>query len=110
MRSGASQAEPDLVSVTPTSVAWTGSNSISLSGSTLNLTLSGVTYTLAKDVGDFAVQAYDQNNAALADNLSGTACSPVRRISLTLMFNRSGVKDTLRSQVHFRCTVAAAAP
>lgn len=109
-----SPAAPDVSSVTPTSISWTGPDGIArtlaLSGSTLNLTVGGAgAAALALNVSGLAVACYDQENTALAANLSGASTAAIRRVELTLQASVGGVGDTLRTRVFLRCTVAGGA-
>jgi len=107
--SGASGLAPDIDSVTASSIAWGGNNSLSLSGSDLMLTISGGTAAvLLGDVTAFTVQAYNESNSALSATLSGTGCDPIRRVLVTVTLARHGITETLRTKVFLRCTVSGA--
>jgi len=110
LRPAVDPAEPDIDTVTATSMAWSGSSSLSLSGTTLRLTSAGTTSTLLEDVSSLTIRACDQSNTALAASLSGSACSAVRRVEITLTLGKGGVSETLRTRIFLRCMSAGAAP
>jgi type II secretory pathway pseudopilin PulG len=97
------QAAPDISSVTPTSIRWSTNSSLVLSGTNLMYIEAGTTpRILLSDVSTFTLQAYDDTNTALATTLSGTACDPIRRFSVTVTLTRGGASETLRSKVYLR--------
>jgi prepilin-type N-terminal cleavage/methylation domain-containing protein len=106
LRPSTTPAEPNLDSVTASSIAWAGDHSLGFSGGSLTLSTGGTARTLAESVSAFTVQAYDQDNAALATSLSGDACDAVRRIQVTLTLTKGGVSETLRTKVFLRCMMA----
>lgn len=115
VRAASSPAAPDLTAITPTSVSWNagvvvGAKSVALSGTNLNLTESGVTSRLARNVTAFSVSAFDQSGGALAANLSGSALDAVRTIEVSLTVSRSGLTETLRTRVFLRSMQQGATP
>lgn len=108
LRAGASPAAPAIVSITPGSIQWHGGLTLSHSGGSLILGDSGANSVLAADVSSFALQTFDESNAALATTLNGDACDAVRRVQVTLTLSRAGVSETLRSRFFLRCMVAGA--
>jgi hypothetical protein len=109
LRSGA--MAPDVSAVTRSSITWNGASSLTLSGGSLRLVDGGaLATTLATGVSAFVVEAYDESNARLGGTLSGSACDPIRRLSISLTLQRAGVLETLRTKVFLRCTVEGAAP
>lgn len=109
LRPSTDPAEPHIDAVTATSITWSDSSSLTLTGASLQFTSAGVTSTLLNDVSVFTIQTYDESGAALATLLSGPACSAVRRIQLTLTLSKDGLSETLRTRVFLRCMVAGAA-
>ena len=61
---------------------------------------------LLEDVSSFSIQAYDEDNAALAATLTGAACDPIRRIELDLTLQRTGVSTSLRTKLFVRSTMS----
>lgn len=104
----------DLKSVTPTSIEWDesdGGANITLDSDDLLLGYQGSGGApILSGVTAFAVQCYDENNAALAGTLSGSALDAVRRVEVTLTAAREGITDTLRTRVYLRCTMEDTAP
>jgi prepilin-type N-terminal cleavage/methylation domain-containing protein len=102
----------NISTVTPTSIAWTGTSgacSLSLSGTTLNLAMDGAAaQPILTDVTAFAVQCYDESNAALATSLSGGAVVAVRRVQITITATRNGRSDSLRTKLFIRSTMEGA--
>ena len=95
---------PDISSVTAGSITWNnGTRSLALSGSDLVLTVSGAERVLLSNVTAFGVQAYDEANNAMASSLSGSACDPVRRLSLQVDVARGEASSTVRTKVFLRC-------
>lgn len=105
--SSAVGAAPNIASVTPTSIVWNNTYSLSLSGSQLIFVENGASpAVLLEDVSAMSIQTYDEDNAPLASNLSGTACDPIRRIVLEVTVQRNGVSETLRTKVFVRSMLA----
>lgn len=100
---------PTISAVTPTSIAWNGNSSLSLSSGRVNIARNGgASRELQADVTAFSVRAYNQSNAAMATTLSGGACEPIRRLAVSITVARNGVTQTLRTKVFLRCTLAGA--
>jgi prepilin-type N-terminal cleavage/methylation domain-containing protein len=108
LRASVTPAEPSIATITTDSITWDGNQGFALSGTNLQLTVTGVTTTLLGNVSNFQVRAFDQNSAAMAVSLSGNACDPVRRIELTFTLSRNGVSETLRTRVFLRCMMNGA--
>lgn len=107
--SSASGLAPDIDSVTASSIAWGGNNSLVLSGSDVMLTIGGGTAAvLLGDVTAFTVATYNESNTALSASLSGTGCDPIRRVSVSITLTRHGATEMLRTKVFLRCTVSGA--
>jgi prepilin-type N-terminal cleavage/methylation domain-containing protein len=105
----ASVVAPRISSVTPTSIAWNGNYSLTLTSGQLLLVENGSTSRVLLDnVTAFSVSAYDESNAALAGTLSGAATQPVRRLQVQVTAQRSGVAQTIRTKVFIRATMAGA--
>jgi prepilin-type N-terminal cleavage/methylation domain-containing protein len=103
---GSGAISPDIVSITPTLIQWTGNYRFHLSLGKLYYTDGGGTARiLQEDVTAFNVQAFDQNNAAMSGTLNDAACDAVRRVQITVTVQRSGVTETLRSKFFLRCTM-----
>ena len=97
---------PQISSVTATSIAWSTSYSLTLSGTQLRLVeAGGATSTLLDNVTAFSIQCYDEGNAALGASLSGAACYPIRRITVSFTVSRQGTTDTLRTKFFIRSTM-----
>lgn len=101
----AGDVAPDIDSVTADSIAWSDDNSLALSGSDLLLAIDGGAAVLLSDVTSFVVQAYDEDNNALAQALTGGECDDIRRVSMTISIERYGISETLRSKVFLRSTM-----
>jgi hypothetical protein len=100
---------PDIVSVTASSISWQANWSLTLVGGEVLLSENGGSAAvLLSDVTSLSVQAYDENNIALAANLSGSACDPIRRIAITIAMQRNGVADTLKTRVFLRAMATGA--
>nr|AQQ75239.1 hypothetical protein [uncultured bacterium] len=109
IKAGYGSIAPDISSVTSTSMAWSGNCSLSLSGDQLLLAESGEpAVILLDDVSAISIQAYDENNSALAANLSGTSCDPIRRVAIRITLQRAGVSETLGMRIFLRCTMEGA--
>ena len=105
--SGAAGIAPDINVVTSTSITWGANGEVSLSGNTLQITTSGPPLgDLLDDVNSFSIQTYDEDNAALAANLTGAACDPIRRIELDLTLQRNGQSASLRTKLFVRSTMS----
>lgn len=110
-KAGVSPVVPDIASVTATSLTWSTSTSLTLSGSSLMYTEAGGTArTLLDGVSSLAIQCYDQSNAALGASLSGSGCDPIRRIQASITVQSGAVSETLRGRVFLRSMMAGAAP
>jgi hypothetical protein len=109
---GAAGIAPDIDDVTSSSIDWNdsdGANAIALNGTVLELdTSAAAVSTLLTGVSSFTVQAYDESDAALANPLTGAACHPIRRVSIEITLDRSGVSETLRTRVFLRSTMSGA--
>lgn len=104
--SGGSTA-PDLVSVSAASITWSTNSTLTLTGSDLTLAIAGGSAsTLLSNVTAFSLRCYDESNVALAATLSGSACTPVRRIEITISTQRGGITETLRTRVFLRSQIA----
>jgi Tfp pilus assembly protein PilE len=102
---------PEISDVTPTSITWNTSNSITLSGDQVLLVDGGgPARVLLDEVTTLTIQTYDESDAAMASSLSGAACDAIRRISVEVTLQREGVTETLRTKMFVRCTMAGAAP
>ena len=101
---------PQISSVTATSISWGANSSLALSGSQLRLVESGGAASILLDnVTGFAVQCYDESDAALAAALSGPQCYPIRRIKVSFTVSRQGISDTLRAKFFIRSTMQGGA-
>ncbi len=103
--------DPDISSVTATSITWSTNWTLTLTGTQLLLSEAGGTSSvLLNDVSAFSVTAYDQGNAALAASLSGSACDSIRRLRVSITLTRSGISETLRTKVFIRSMMSGVAP
>ena len=108
--STASVVAPQISSVTATSIAWSGNWSLSLSGTQLLLTEPGGTaQPIHENVTSFSLACFDENNSALAANLSGSATQAIRRIQVNVTVSRQGVTQSLRTRAFIRSTMSGAA-
>ena len=94
-----------------TLIKWSDSDAdsytLSLSGADLLLAVDGgAAAVLLADVTAFSVQTYDEDDAALADSLSGVACDPIRRVALDVTLQRHSVSETLRTKLFIRSTMS----
>lgn len=95
---------PWIDSVTATSIAWGGNNSLARSGSEVMLATGGAAArTLLGDVESFSIACFDADNLPLAAALAGAACDAVRRVEITVTVTRNGASETLRTRVFLRC-------
>jgi len=100
-------AAPDLASVSATSITWSTNSTLALTRSNLTLAIAGGSAsTLLNNVTALSLTCYDESNAALAATLSGSACTPVRRVEITLSSQRDGITETLRTRVFLRSQIA----
>ncbi len=106
--STASDIAPDVSSVSATSFRWRNDNGrLYLTGSNLMLKPpTGAPKVLLADVSSFVVATFNESNSALSTSLTGAACDPIRRVSLTITLGRSGVSETLRTKVFIRSTLS----
>jgi type II secretory pathway pseudopilin PulG len=106
---GASVPAPDIDLVEPARIEWSGDWSLSLSGSNLEIVRGGApSAVLMSDVTSLTIQAFDESNTALASSLSGSACDPIRRLSIEVTVQRAGIAETLRSKVFIRSLTTGA--
>ena len=104
-----SPVAPNITSVTATSIAWNGNDSLSLNAGRLMFVDNGAASAILLDsVTAFSVQTYDESNTALAATLSGSGCDPIRRVQMQITLTRAGVSETLRSKIYLRCTMEGA--
>ncbi len=95
---------PDISSITSSSITWDNSTRVlSLTGTDLVLTVSSVDSVLLSDVISFSVQAYNAANTAMAPTLNGSACDPIRRVSLQIDVARGEASSSVRTKVFLRC-------
>jgi hypothetical protein len=105
---------PNIVGVDATYVAWKDSDSDNYSvvlvpGDKLNIQIDGGGGSvLLADVTGVNVRAFDEDNDELVLPLAGAACDDIRRISVDLTCQRSGVTETLRARVFIRSTMSGA--
>ena len=104
--SSASDIVPDIDSLSPTSIEWSGSDEISLDGSQLNLTLGGDSAVLLNNVTALSIKAYDEDNVEMASSLNGANCDDIRRLEVSITASRDGITEHLRTKVYLRCTMA----
>jgi type II secretory pathway pseudopilin PulG len=98
---------PKIDSVSPGSISWNNNNSLSLSGSQVQLVLSGRSpEVLLQNVTAFTISTFDQDNTALGASISGPGCFPVRRVEVVASISRGGRTETLRSRVFLRGLMA----
>ena len=106
---------PDIDSVTQAgtedAMTWTDSDgdaySLSKTGSNLMLAVDGgATAVLLSDVTAFAISVYNQDNAAIVGDISGTDCDLIRRVMLDVTVSRHNVSESLRSKVFIRSTMS----
>jgi prepilin-type N-terminal cleavage/methylation domain-containing protein len=106
---GVPGAQPNILSVTDSAIEWGPGSALALAGGDLMLTENaGPARVLARDVTQFALAVFDENNAPIALPLAGAACQPIRRVEVTLTLARSGVSSTVRTKLFLRCTVTGA--
>lgn len=111
LRTGGPTPAPDINTLSASSITWSTNSSLSLSGTTLSLTKAGAAaHPLLRNVQSFSVTAYDQNGAALAASLSGSACDAIQRLSIAVTVSQGGVSETLRTRVFPRCIMSGASP
>jgi hypothetical protein len=97
---------PNIATVSPTSITWNNNYSLSLSAGQLLFVENGsAAAVMLTDVSAFSVQAFNESNGALAANLAGATCDPIRRLLISVTVQRFGVTETLRTKVYLRCTM-----
>lgn len=102
---------PDISSVTATSITWNTNYTLSLSGTQLMLSeAGGASSVLLNDVSAFSIAAFDQSNTAMAASLSGSACSGIRRLQVSITQTRSGVTESLRTRIFIRSMMSGVSP
>ncbi|MCI0630556.1 MAG: hypothetical protein L0Y44_07895, partial [Phycisphaerales bacterium] len=100
---------PNISLVGPSSITWNNNYSLSLSaGRVMLVENGGASAILLSDVTAFSVTAYDESNTAMAANLAGAACDPIRRVRVTVTISRAGVAEMLRTKVYLRSTMEGA--
>ncbi len=105
--SGAAGVAPDIDDVTATSITLATGTQITLVGNKLQIANAGPPLIdMLEDVTAFSVQAYDESNAALAAELTGAECDPIRRLALDLTLQRAGATATLRTKLFIRTTMS----
>ncbi len=103
----ASDIAPNIKYLAATTITWDGSNTLSLVGSELQLSIEGGDpVVLLTDVSAFEMKAYDESNATMALPVSGAGRDGVRRIQVDVTATRDGVSERLRTKVYLRCTMA----
>ncbi len=110
---GAGQVAPKVTSVSPTSIVWQDAGDdqyeLTLSGGTVVIQENGTGQAvLVSDVTAFAVSTFDEDNVALAANLTPPATEDIRRVQLDLTVARSGATETLQTKVFLRSTMSGA--
>ncbi len=101
----------NITSVTASSITYNTTQTVALSGTTLNFTdtaQSGTAQPMLRNVSSFAIQCYDQDGTALATSLSGSGIDPVRRVQITITLSKNGLSETIRSRVFLRNTMQGA--
>lgn len=93
---------PALARVTSTHITWSDGREALYRGDRLHLVEAGVPHTLARSVESFAVRAFASDGTALALPLDESGCAQIRRIELSLVLARGGVRFPLRTRIAFR--------
>jgi len=107
----AATVAPDIDDLTTTSIRWDDDSSISLSGTDLQIRMSGGTpAVLLGDVAGVTIRAYDESNNQLAGSLTGAGCDQIRRLTIDLTAARSGLTESLRTKLFIRSTMIGAEP
>lgn len=104
---------PDIASLAANSITYGTNSVLSYNSATGQVTLAesgGTAALLLQNVTSFSIAAFDESNAALAASLSGSACDPVRRITVTVTVSRDGSTQTLRTKSFIRSLMAGASP
>ncbi|MFN0011171.1 MAG: type II secretion system protein J [Phycisphaerales bacterium] len=111
LKSPYASSAPNITSLSASSITFNGTSVLAVSGGQATLSESGgPTGVLLQSVSAFAIQAFDESNAAMAATLSGTACDAVRRLSVSITLTRDGVSQTLRTKVFLRSLLKGGAP
>ena len=109
LKSGSGNA-PNITSVADTDIQWTDKDSdtyrLRQNGTTLELTIdnAGPSILLA-DVTSFSVQTSDEDDDSLANPVSAGNLLLIRRVALSVTLQRSGVSETLQTNVFIRSTM-----
>lgn len=100
---------PDISNVDASSIDFGAAGSLKLIGNDLVLARSGETpATILSGVVALDVAAFDESNVVLSLPRTGTACDPIRRLSITITAEQTGVFETLRTRVFIRSLIAGA--
>lgn len=104
---------PDLTGVTTNSIAWNDASGeackVTLQGSQLIWTEGSQSAPLLEDVAQFSIACLDDDAAALPAALMGAETEAVRRISITMALQKSGVTESLRTTIFLRAATTGAA-
>ncbi len=108
----ASGVAPDITAMTVSSLQWEDSAGDAYHlvkvGSELQLAVAGGGLaTLLTDVTALTIAIFDEDNTNLV-LCAGAACDPVRRISIDVTTQRSGVTQSLRFKAFIRSTMSGA--
>jgi prepilin-type N-terminal cleavage/methylation domain-containing protein len=99
----AASLAPDISNVDLTSIDFGATGSLQLTGNDLVLARPGETpATIMAGVTDLTITAFDESNANLALPRTGTACDPIRRLSISITAAQAGITETLRTKLFIR--------
>jgi prepilin-type N-terminal cleavage/methylation domain-containing protein len=105
---GSIEPAADMDSITSSSIAWEGDNSIALNGDRLTLSIDGApARPLLEGVTSFEFDALDEDADPLALPLTDDECEPVKQVVVTIAASRQGEVVTLRTRVFLRATLFA---
>lgn len=94
---------PEIAAVSLSSIDFGSAGSLKLMGSDLVLARSGESpATILTGVSALDIAAFDESNIELSMPRTGTACDPIRRLSISITAGQAGVFQTLRTRVFIR--------
>lgn len=100
---------PDISSVDASSIDFGTAGSLTLVGNDLVLARSGESSaTILTGVVALDIAVFDESNIELALPRIGTACDPIRRLSISITAEQAGFVEPLRTRVFIRSMILGA--
>ncbi|MBX9736930.1 MAG: prepilin-type N-terminal cleavage/methylation domain-containing protein [Phycisphaerales bacterium] len=108
---GSTPAAPNITSVSSGAITFETNSSFALNGTQVLYSDAGATaMPIAANVTTFSIVPLDQSGAAIALPVSGAGTAAIQRFRITLTLSRSGINETLRTEVFIRSLMAGARP